>query len=423
MAQELALPPGFGQVSSRLAGTAVSAEDLGGGITAAFAVIGFKGKVWSIKHRGEVKSLMRADGTGPIGSINVVIVKAAPVVSKTFYASGYVEGNTDAPDCWSIDGVKPVPTAPKKQAEHCATCKQNMWGSRMTEGGKQAKACSDNKRIAVVPEGDLKNEIFGGPMMLRIPPASLSGIADYAAYLKKQGLPYFGVVTALSFDFSEAYPLITFKPVRALTDAEVDIVIEHQNSAITQRMLSEALEMAVAEVPTPAEKAAVQAQTTQPTVQPTVQPTTRPNPFTGGAQGNADGMDIPTGLRRTSEGNGTAQASTTPAQQVTTVAVAQPVDATPETPEQMVARLQAEISALKQAKPAPRKRTTAPSPTNGASAPEVTTTAGPATAPAATTAPDVASAFGGGGAPAAGAHPNAAQIDKINAELDALIEG
>jgi len=37
-------------------------NDLASGVTAGFAVISYKGKVWRTKYRGEEKPLLRADG-------------------------------------------------------------------------------------------------------------------------------------------------------------------------------------------------------------------------------------------------------------------------------------------------------------------------------------------------------------------------
>ena len=39
--------------------------------------------------------------------LNVVLVKAAPKISRVFYMKSYDSENVGAPDCWSADGVKP----------------------------------------------------------------------------------------------------------------------------------------------------------------------------------------------------------------------------------------------------------------------------------------------------------------------------
>jgi hypothetical protein len=234
----------FGALASRFAGKPV-VDDLGTGIQTGFGVIGTLGKVWSIRFRGENFPLMRPDNTGPVSSIEVVIVKAATVISKLYYVNQYVKGSTDRPDCFSTNGVVPDPTAPKKQHANCTECPQNQWGARITPAGKKAKACNDVKRLAVVPLQDIANESFGGPLLLRVPPATLQDLALYGSKLNHQGYPYFAVATRISFDHTVAHQKYVFDEIRALTDDEADLVLKHQNSAITARILSESIDQSV----------------------------------------------------------------------------------------------------------------------------------------------------------------------------------
>lgn len=171
MGTEVSLPKGFGAVSSVFGGANTANDELGQGVASSYGVMGYKGKVWSTRYQGVETKLMREDGDGAKGSIEVVLVKASPAVSKIFYKGGYVEGSTAAPDCWSADGVKPDGSVQAKVHASCADCPMNAWGSRITEAGKNGKACADSRRVAVVPLADIDNELFGGPMLLRIPAA------------------------------------------------------------------------------------------------------------------------------------------------------------------------------------------------------------------------------------------------------------
>jgi hypothetical protein len=219
------------------------ADELGGGITSGFAVVSIRGKAWRIKHRGEERTLMREDGDGPRSSIDVVIVKAAPQIAKIWYQSGYVEGSTAPPDCWSVDGIKPDPASPKLQSPTCAGCPQNAWGSAVRPGGSgKGKACADSKRLAIVPEGDMENEIHGGPMLLRVPPASLGAVKQYADTLNAIGLAPFGVVTRMKFDPSTEYPAISFEAVRVLEEDEAETILKHRASPLVERILNTAID-------------------------------------------------------------------------------------------------------------------------------------------------------------------------------------
>src|SRR4051794_29614689 len=109
--QEIVIPKNFGQVSKVFGGVKADNE-LSAGIQASFAVVKYRGKVWSVNYRGEESPVMRADGDGQANSIEVVIVKASPVLQKTYYLEGWQPGSTASPDCFSNDGLKPEATSP-----------------------------------------------------------------------------------------------------------------------------------------------------------------------------------------------------------------------------------------------------------------------------------------------------------------------
>lgn len=227
------IPQNFGAISTKFANLPADTS-LSEGVQGGFAMIGYKGKVWSIRSRGTTHNLMRDDGDGPRGSIEVVIVKASARLGKIFYQDGYEEGSAAAPDCYSTNGVTPDPGALKKQCTTCAVCPKNAWNSGKNGRGK---ACSDSRRLAVVPQLDLKNEMFEGAMLLRVPAASLGDLADYGKVLSQMGYPFFGVATRVSFDPKESYPKFAFNAIRPLTDEEADIVLELQGSPKVSRIL------------------------------------------------------------------------------------------------------------------------------------------------------------------------------------------
>jgi len=235
----ITIPSKFGAVSTVFANAAIN-NDLSAGVVSGFGIISYRGKVWRTKYRGEERDLMREDGDGPRASIEVVIVKATGHLSKIFYENGYVEGSTAAPDCWSSNGVTPDSNAPKKQHSACATCKQNAFGARITPSGKAGKACSDSKRLAIVPLEDLDNEVYGGPMLLRVPAASLGDLATFGTKMQALGYPYQSIGVRISFDTKEAYPKFVFSAIRPLTDEEAAKVVAYQTDPRVARVLSEA---------------------------------------------------------------------------------------------------------------------------------------------------------------------------------------
>lgn len=220
-------------------------DDLAGGITGGFAIVTLRGKVWRIKYRGEEKVMENEQGE-PRYSLEVILVKSSDTIAKVFYEEGYVEGSTAPPDCWSVDGKVPDPASPslvaKRTGPTCAGCWANAWGSRTGVGTGKGKACADNKRLAIVPLEDPKNEFFGGPMLLRIPPASLGDVKSYADALAQMGYPYFAVATRISFDLTAEFPRVTFKPIRALTEEEAAVVLEQRDSDSVDRILNTAID-------------------------------------------------------------------------------------------------------------------------------------------------------------------------------------
>ena len=226
-------------------------SELGAGVTAGFAVVGYRGKVWNIKHRGEERVQLRPDDGTPKASMEFVIIKAAPNISKIYYIDGWQEGNSAPPDCWSVDGIRPDPASPKKQCTNCAGCPMNQWGSAITPAGKKAKKCTDSKRLAVVPADNIGNEQFGGPMLLRVPAASLADMASYDGNLLAKGFPYFSVATAISFDISESYPKFVFTARRPLSEDEAVKVLEMREGEQVARILSAPVEEVTADVASP----------------------------------------------------------------------------------------------------------------------------------------------------------------------------
>lgn len=158
--------------------------------------------------------------------LDVVIVHAAPKVSRTFYMGKYEEGKTSAPDCWSPDGERPSPQAEKPQSSTCASCPQNIAGS----GDGTSRACRYSQRLAVVLENDMNGDV----MQLSLPAQSIFGkeegknrpLQAYARYMAAMGAGPDAVVTRLKFDTKAPVPKLFFEAKRWLTDDEYAIAVE-----------------------------------------------------------------------------------------------------------------------------------------------------------------------------------------------------
>ena len=162
--------------------------------------------------------------------LDVVIVQAAPKISRTYYAGSYEEGASKAPDCWSADGEKPDASAKEAQASNCASCPQNAKGS----GQGDSRACRFSQRLAVV----VADDITGDVMQLTLSATSIFGkeegdkrpLQAYARFLAAQSISPETVVTRLRFDTKAAVPKLFFQPMRWLSEEEYESVKEKSES-------------------------------------------------------------------------------------------------------------------------------------------------------------------------------------------------
>jgi len=133
-----------------------------------------------------------------------------------------------------------------------------VWGARISDQGKKTKACADGKRLAVTTPDQL-NE----PYLLRVPPASLAGLTEYAQFLAKRGVKYNMVVTKISFDADAATPKLMYKAVGLLDEAGYAAVQEALKMDVVDMIVGAKNDFeeapAEAPAPTPAAIAAKQA--------------------------------------------------------------------------------------------------------------------------------------------------------------------
>jgi len=164
--------------------------------------------------------------------LDVIIVRAAPKVSRIFYAGAYNAEAIVRPDCWSNDGEKPDASITAPQSKTCMGCPQNEAGS----GNGNSRACRFQQRLAVV----LANNPEGDVLQLTLPATSIFGKEDgdkrplqaYARFLAAQTPPVNPeqIVTRMKFDTKAESPKLFFAPTRWLTDDEYPIAVTQGDS-------------------------------------------------------------------------------------------------------------------------------------------------------------------------------------------------
>lgn len=139
--------------------------------------------------------------------LDIVILSAKAGLNKIYYEAAYDPNQVEAsaPDCWSLDGVKPDASIAKPVNPVCGTCPKNAFGSGRNAAGQptKGKACSDNKILAVFRKGSVYS--------FKIPPASLKNFGLYVKNLTNRGVPLGNVITYVGFDDDADYSVLQFR--------------------------------------------------------------------------------------------------------------------------------------------------------------------------------------------------------------------
>lgn len=206
------------------------------GVRDAFPVLSIKGKVWSVRISGSTKPFLDPATNSPLAYIDVVLVDASKQLAKSYYANGYSDGDMEAPNCWSLDSVRPDPSVTQKVSVSCISCPMNAFGSKITPSGKAAKACQDARRLVITMPHMLTT---ADPMLIlmRLPQTSLKNLKAYADMLERHGFEPSACITRMQFDYQEAYPKILFNFVAPLNEVEYKKSVELAESANVAAML------------------------------------------------------------------------------------------------------------------------------------------------------------------------------------------
>jgi hypothetical protein len=267
---------------------AEEATALSEGITGSYGVIGYRGKVWSLRYKGEKYNFVRPDDGTPAAAFDCIILRSARQKSKSLY-EGFDENQSDGkrPLCASLDGIVPDDEYDPPQSPTCALCPRNNWHTNPQ--GKKVKDCTDYKRLAVLIAPALTVPFFGQallePVFLRVPAGSLQALGLYGEDLTRQGFAPYAVVTQVSFDPDAAHPKFVFRHKQVLSAADAPVILpmikDDQSLRITgedkvhQPRITHTMAKAVAG---PAQPAPVPPQlpATQPARQPAAAPAPQP---------------------------------------------------------------------------------------------------------------------------------------------------
>jgi len=97
MANEIILPPPPAYLQNYLPGAPIN-KDLTENVGESFPVLSIRSGKFFIRFQGIEKPYLDASGRYQSPTIDVVLLRSNPVLTKVWYIKGYQSGDRDAPD-------------------------------------------------------------------------------------------------------------------------------------------------------------------------------------------------------------------------------------------------------------------------------------------------------------------------------------
>jgi hypothetical protein len=135
----------------------------------------------------------------PGNKLKVVVIHS--VFENQFYQDRYDPNNQQPPICYAFgetdEDLKPHADAAKPQAESCASCSKNQWGS--DPGGGKGKACKNVRRLAMVAASDLDDVSKAEIAIAKLPVTSVKNWSTFASQIANVlKLPPIAVIAEMS---------------------------------------------------------------------------------------------------------------------------------------------------------------------------------------------------------------------------------
>ena len=215
-------------------------DQLSEGLWQSFGVISVEDKAWTLIYRGMEHRYIRPDDGTNRSYIDLVILRQSPRLSRAWYAKPYVKGEGQRPDCYSTFGDAPNSDSPSPQSESCHTCDHNKF-----KVGQRGRECAGRKSLAVFLLPTDTKKFFGDenpllePVLLRVPPTSQTDLTNYDSQLKAHNLPYYGIVTRISFNQNVPHQQMQFRYQQTLEEYQVSTILGLRKSELIPRMFGE----------------------------------------------------------------------------------------------------------------------------------------------------------------------------------------
>jgi hypothetical protein len=194
--------------------------------------LSIRGNVFRMIVGGE--EVRKAEGR----TLQVIIVNAAPKVSRVFYNAAYAPDSVVPPSCWSTDGNTPDADVEEKAHTNCMDCPNNIKGS--SRDGK-GRACAFQRRLAIQIVGDPTGDVY----QLTLPSQSIFAknegdnlsFDQYIKLLIANGRSIETMITELSFDTDSATPKLFFRAVGHVNREQYESSVKAGKSEAAQRAI------------------------------------------------------------------------------------------------------------------------------------------------------------------------------------------
>lgn len=159
---------------------------------------------------------------------------------NTLYEGTYDPDNVQPPACFASGMVeadlKPSSNSPKPQADTCAECPHNQFGS--ADNGR-GKACKNTRRVALLPYDAKVKLADAEPAILKLSPSSLAPWAGYVNKLSKAvNRTPSGVVTQFEIKRKGSYFIIEPSLDSVLSEKDYRVVAARRE-AVRDVLLAE----------------------------------------------------------------------------------------------------------------------------------------------------------------------------------------
>lgn len=181
-----------------------------------------------------------------VEELNLVVVDF--VARNEFYEGKFDSKNIVPPVCVAVGAnpqkLIPIASSPQKQADSCAECPMNQFGS---DG--DGKACKNARVLAVLPaDGDGDEPLW----LLKVSPTALKGFDAFVRNVASTfQAPPVAVKVKVSFDDSVSYARLKFTDVEPNDDVGAHFARQEE----AQKLLAQEPDMTPREAPAKATKA------------------------------------------------------------------------------------------------------------------------------------------------------------------------